>query len=113
MLTLNTQKGGLLGISAKMAEELASTMIEQGRMSGSIDQIEALVEFDDGTPTPTYNTYIYISTYHCPHPCDDLLLQHHIHMYLWYAMVICMMIRCGCGYISDMGWSNSRCMFDG
>jgi hypothetical protein len=31
-----------------MAEELASTMIEQGRMSGTIDQIEALVEFDDG-----------------------------------------------------------------
>jgi COP9 signalosome complex subunit 4 len=39
------QLGGLLGISAKEAESLTATMIEQGRLQASIDQVEGVVEF--------------------------------------------------------------------
>jgi len=38
----------LLGISAQAAEKLASGMIEQGRLTGVIDQIEGVVEFSHG-----------------------------------------------------------------
>lgn len=37
----------LLGITPQAAEKLASNMIEQGRMSASIDQIEGVVEFSN------------------------------------------------------------------
>jgi len=39
--------GSLLGISAKEAEKIASKMIEQGQISGSIDQIENIIEFTE------------------------------------------------------------------
>jgi len=51
------QLGGLLGITAKQAEDLASAMIEQGRMSGTIDQVEGLVEFDEGAGAGTLATW--------------------------------------------------------
>jgi len=38
----------LLGISPQAAEKLASGMIEQGRLTGVIDQIEGVVEFSHG-----------------------------------------------------------------
>jgi len=38
----------LLGITKQAAEKLASGMIEQGRLSGVIDQIEGVVEFSRG-----------------------------------------------------------------
>lgn len=41
------QLGGLLNIPAKQAEELAQQMIEQGRLKGSIDQVEHVVEFEE------------------------------------------------------------------
>jgi len=49
--------GGLLGLPTLAAEALASTMIEQGRMSGSIDQVESLVEFDSGSGTGALATW--------------------------------------------------------
>ncbi|TPX46898.1 hypothetical protein SeMB42_g03530 [Synchytrium endobioticum] len=41
--------GSLLNISAEKAEEIASRMIGEGRMHGSIDQIEKLIYFFDVT----------------------------------------------------------------
>lgn len=40
-----TQLGELLGIPTNKAEQLASSMIEQGRMQAAIDQVEGIVEF--------------------------------------------------------------------
>jgi COP9 signalosome complex subunit 4 len=39
------QLGALLGIHANEAEQLAGSMIEQGRMKATIDQVEGLLEF--------------------------------------------------------------------
>jgi len=41
--------GSLLGIKAHEAEQLASQMIEQGRMKASIDQVDGVVEFEAAT----------------------------------------------------------------
>jgi len=41
--------GVLLGLSADKAEEYAARMIEQGRLSGRIDQIDRLIYFDSTT----------------------------------------------------------------
>jgi len=38
--------GSLLAISPDQAEQIASSMIEQGRMQGTIDQIERLIFFE-------------------------------------------------------------------
>ncbi|CAG8600484.1 7398_t:CDS:2 [Paraglomus brasilianum] len=38
--------GSLLAISPEQAEQIASSMIEQGRMQGTIDQIERLIFFE-------------------------------------------------------------------
>ena len=43
-----TELGVLLDLSAERAEEYAARMIEQGRLSGRIDQIDQLVFFDGG-----------------------------------------------------------------
>lgn len=43
--------GVLLGLSAERAEEYAARMIEQGRLSGQIDQIDRLIFFDSMTST--------------------------------------------------------------
>lgn len=43
-----SQLGDLLGIPVSQAESLASNMIEQGRMSAEIDQVEGIVEFTHG-----------------------------------------------------------------
>jgi COP9 signalosome complex subunit 4 len=43
--------GVLLGLSAERAEEYAARMIEQGRLSGQIDQIDRLIYFDSMTST--------------------------------------------------------------
>jgi len=43
--------GVLLGLSAEKAEEYAARMIEQGRLSGQIDQIDRLIYFDSTTST--------------------------------------------------------------
>ena len=40
--------GALLGISAEKAEQIASRMIAEERMQGSIDQIESLIQFQNG-----------------------------------------------------------------
>ena len=40
--------GTLLGIDANEAEKLASSMIEQGRLHATIDQVQALIEFQAG-----------------------------------------------------------------
>eukprot|EP00775_Hariotina_reticulata_P005247 gene5247-5482_t len=39
--------GNLLGVSPKKAEQLASEMIGEGRLQGSIDQVEGLIHFQD------------------------------------------------------------------
>jgi len=41
--------GSLLGIKTPEAEQLASTMIEQGRMKATIDQVDGVVEFESAT----------------------------------------------------------------
>ncbi|KAI9681198.1 MAG: hypothetical protein M1817_002480 [Caeruleum heppii] len=42
--------GELLGLPGQKAEEYAARMIEQGRLSGHIDQIDGLIQFDVGEP---------------------------------------------------------------
>lgn len=39
--------GNLLGVPMAKAEALAADMIKEGRLPGSIDQVEALIRFDD------------------------------------------------------------------
>ncbi|KAK1268009.1 COP9 signalosome complex subunit 4 [Acorus gramineus] len=41
--------GNLLGISPQKAEKIASRMIYEDRMRGSIDQVEAVIHFEDDT----------------------------------------------------------------
>ncbi|EER92695.1 hypothetical protein BDA96_01G500200 [Sorghum bicolor] len=41
--------GTLLGIDPRKAEKIASRMIYEDRMRGSIDQVEAVIHFDDDT----------------------------------------------------------------
>lgn len=41
-----TNLGALLGVSGERAEEYAALMIEQGRLAGSIDQIEGVIFFE-------------------------------------------------------------------
>ncbi|KAI4389923.1 hypothetical protein MLD38_002090 [Melastoma candidum] len=41
--------GTLLGIPAQKAEKIASRMIYEDRMKGSIDQVEAIIHFEDDT----------------------------------------------------------------
>nr|CAG8665840.1 7879_t:CDS:2 [Entrophospora candida] len=43
--------GSLLAISPDQAEQIASSMIEQGRMQGTIDQIEHLIFFESNSST--------------------------------------------------------------
>jgi len=45
--------GALLGIKAHEAEHLASTMIDQGRMKATIDQVDGVVEFESATDSMT------------------------------------------------------------
>ncbi|KXZ48200.1 hypothetical protein GPECTOR_29g107 [Gonium pectorale] len=39
------QLGGLLGVSAEAAEAIAADMVGEGRMAGSIDQVDGLIHF--------------------------------------------------------------------
>jgi COP9 signalosome complex subunit 4 len=41
--------GALLGIDPRKAEKIASRMIYEDRMRGSIDQVEAVIHFEDDT----------------------------------------------------------------
>ncbi|KAJ3342943.1 COP9 signalosome complex subunit 4 [Gonapodya sp. JEL0774] len=50
--------GNLLAIPADRAETVASRMIGEGRMAGSIDQIERLVMFQAGDKLPLWDQYI-------------------------------------------------------
>eukprot|EP00798_Chlamydomonas_sp_ICE-L_P001709 gene1709-33115_t len=43
--------GNLLGVTPERAEAIASNMILDGRLSGSIDQVECLIRFDDNDQT--------------------------------------------------------------
>ena len=45
--------GTLLGCDAEKAEDYASTMLEQGRLNGRIDQIDGIIFFDGGEGTGT------------------------------------------------------------
>jgi len=42
-----SELGSLLCIGTAAAEQLAATMIEQGRMHGTLDQVEGILEFDE------------------------------------------------------------------
>jgi len=44
-----SELGSLLGIKAPEAEQLASQMIEQGRMKATIDQVDGIIEFESAT----------------------------------------------------------------
>ena len=43
-----SELGALLGISAARAEKIAASMINEGRMAGSLDQVEGLLHFRVG-----------------------------------------------------------------
>jgi COP9 signalosome complex subunit 4 len=49
--------GRLLGISAKQAEDMASKMIEQRRMNGTIDQVEGIIEFTEEESAGVLSTW--------------------------------------------------------
>ncbi|KAJ3078905.1 COP9 signalosome complex subunit 4 [Quaeritorhiza haematococci] len=50
--------GSLLAIPAEQAEQVASRMIGEGRMSGTIDQIDQLIHFRPAHVLPTWDTHI-------------------------------------------------------
>jgi len=49
--------GRLLQITAKQAEDMASTMIEQRRLNGSIDQVEGIIEFSEEESAGVLSTW--------------------------------------------------------
>ena len=42
-----TELGQLLGVDAEQAERTAAKMISEGRMKGTIDQVEGIINFED------------------------------------------------------------------
>lgn len=49
----------LLGVSERKAESIAASMIMDGSLQGSIDQVEGLIEFEtDETPTESYDRMV-------------------------------------------------------
>jgi len=50
--------GNLLGISAEQAESIVAKMIEEGRMQGSIDQIDNIIQFSSVKELPIWNDRI-------------------------------------------------------
>ncbi len=44
---LAQELGTLLGVAPDKAEQTAADMISEGRLQGSIDQVESLIYFDD------------------------------------------------------------------
>jgi len=53
-----SELGALLEIPASRAEKIASQMIAEGRMNGSIDQIKEIVHFDSRDILPTWDSQI-------------------------------------------------------
>ena len=60
-----TELGALLEVDPLRAEKIASQMITEGRMNGSIDQIDSIVHFESECPV------IYMYIYKC---CLQLLM---------------------------------------
>ena len=58
-----TELGALLEISPERAEKIASQMIAEGRMNGSIDQIEAVVHFDSKYKINFTVRYLFLLNY--------------------------------------------------
>jgi len=50
--------GNLLGISSEQAESIVAKMIEEGRMQGSIDQIDNIIQFSSVKELPIWNERI-------------------------------------------------------
>lgn len=50
--------GALLSISSEQAEAMASRMMTEGRLDGSIDQIAGLIFFQDKHLLPTWDNHI-------------------------------------------------------
>jgi len=50
--------GNLLGISSEQAETIVAKMIEEGRMQGSIDQIDNVIQFSSVKELPLWNDRI-------------------------------------------------------
>ncbi|KAJ8326579.1 hypothetical protein QVD99_006704 [Batrachochytrium dendrobatidis] len=50
--------GGLLTISAEQAEQVATKMMEENRLIGTIDQIDRLIYFTPSHVLPTWDTHI-------------------------------------------------------
>ena len=48
----------LLSVSPTQAEEIAASMIGEGRMAGTIDQVESLVHFKQPGPLESWNQRI-------------------------------------------------------
>ena len=50
--------GYLLSVSPSQAEQIAASMIEEGRMSGTLDQVESLIHFSQENPMEEWNKSI-------------------------------------------------------
>jgi COP9 signalosome complex subunit 4 len=50
--------GYLLSVSPSQAEQIAASMIEEGRMSGTLDQVESLLHFSQENPMEEWNKSI-------------------------------------------------------
>lgn len=59
--------GRLLGIEPIKAEKIAGQMISEGRMEGSIDQVESYVHFKSQKLLPTWDKKIESLCYHVNH----------------------------------------------
>jgi|EP00670_Eutreptiella_braarudii_P008547 COP9 signalosome complex subunit 4 len=69
--------GALLGISAEKAEQIASRMIAEERMQGSIDQIESLIQFQNVSGVMTqWDEQISSACSFVSRICDEVIKKH-------------------------------------
>uniref|UniRef100_A0A7S1N660 COP9 signalosome complex subunit 4 n=1 Tax=Eutreptiella gymnastica TaxID=73025 RepID=A0A7S1N660_9EUGL len=69
--------GALLGISAEKAEQIASRMIAEERMQGSIDQIKNLIQFQNASGVLTqWDEQISSACSFVSRICDEILKKH-------------------------------------
>eukprot|EP00668_Euglena_longa_P029212 GGOE01036556.1.p1 GENE.GGOE01036556.1~~GGOE01036556.1.p1 ORF type:complete len:392 (-),score=170.22 GGOE01036556.1:86-1261(-) len=72
-----SELGTLLGISAQKAEQIASRMIAEERMKGSIDQIENLIQFQSASGVLTqWDEQISSACSAVSRICDEIIKKH-------------------------------------
>lgn len=68
--------GSLLAIDPSKAEKFASAMISEGRMQGSIDQLDRLIYFRQGAPVETWDQRIQLACLQVSTVVDLLVNKH-------------------------------------